>query len=206
MSSRYRLFTIIALRGLQIIFAMGIINLSITLIKEHNAHANSGRSRFPITLPAVTAIGILSLVAAVSNFFTSWTNFLYEYMEMIVDAAIIMMNIVGGTVMTIRLQGKDCHRNSSSNRVRSVNFPNSGALGYTDILNGGCANVKDISSCYSTTLNDRNEHLNACYMRNKTTCVLMFLTAVVVFISIVLTYLRRRSRILEVEGPSNGRS
>jgi hypothetical protein len=54
----------------------------------------------PWTLSLATAIGALSLVAAVFSLVIAWTNLLREYIEMVVDVIVVVANMVGGVVST----------------------------------------------------------------------------------------------------------
>jgi hypothetical protein len=87
------------LRGFQILFALVIFGLSIMLVNDHNLHGGQpGWPRVPIILPLAITIGALSLSAAVFSLVISWTNYLREYIEMLVDVVVVLANIVGGVV------------------------------------------------------------------------------------------------------------
>jgi hypothetical protein len=99
MASKLNLLASSVFRGLQMLFAVVVVGLSVTLVKNHNNHNDhEGYPGPPIILPLATALGALSLVAAVLSLAIAWTNFLREYIEMLVDVVVIMANIVGGTV------------------------------------------------------------------------------------------------------------
>jgi hypothetical protein len=99
MIHKCNIITSSALRGLQILFAIVVLGLSVTLVKDHNDHGGDlGYSSVPAILPISTGIGAISMVAAVFSLTIAWTNFLREYIEMLVDVVIVLINIVGGTV------------------------------------------------------------------------------------------------------------
>jgi hypothetical protein len=99
MSSKLNLLVSSVLRGFQTLFAIIVLGLSVTLVKDHNNHdEHEGYPGPPAILPLAAAIGALSLVAAVFSLAIAWTDFLREYIEMLVDLVVIMANIVGGTV------------------------------------------------------------------------------------------------------------
>jgi hypothetical protein len=99
MPSRVNIFASTVLRGLQMLFSLVVIGLSVTLVKNHNNHGGEeGYPGPPTILPLSTGIGALSLVAAVFSLAIAWTNCLREYIEMVVDVVVIAANVVAGTV------------------------------------------------------------------------------------------------------------
>ena len=115
MSSKCNLLVSSALRGSQALFAIVVLGLSVTLVKDHNNHDGiQGYPNVPTILPLAAAIGSLTLVAAVFSAVVAWTNFLREYMEMLVDAVIALANIVGGTVCIAYRRERKGYVNSSN--------------------------------------------------------------------------------------------
>jgi len=100
MQSKINLFSSSALRGMQMLLGVVVLGLSVTLINGHNqGWKNQGNAPAPPSiLPLAAAIGAVSLVAAIFSLVIAWTNFLREYIEMAVDVAVILLNIVGGVV------------------------------------------------------------------------------------------------------------
>jgi hypothetical protein len=112
MQSKINLLASSALRGLQMLFGIVVLGLSVTLAKDHYDHRNwddrYGISKAPFILSLAAAIGGLSLVAAVFNLAIAWMEFLKGYIEMIVDVIIIVANVVGGSVGNSKsITGKD---------------------------------------------------------------------------------------------------
>jgi hypothetical protein len=112
MQSKINLLASSALRGLQMLFGIVVLGLSVTLVKDHYDHRNwddrYGISKAPFILSLAAAIGGLSLVAAVFNLTIAWMEFLKGYIEMIVDVIIIVANVVGGSVGNSEsITGKD---------------------------------------------------------------------------------------------------
>ena len=210
MQSKCNLITSSVLRGFQMLLAVVVLGLSVTLIKDHNNHNRiSGFSSAPVILPLGVAIGAVTLVTAVFSLTVAWTNFVHEYIEMLVDVVIIMANVVGGMVclmeitmndqlirlrqiIAIKLKGKNCSDASDKNRFGSGDYPYTGALGNIDILNGGCGKFQVEWYCSNTSDENRRERMNVRYKQSQADSVFMFLTAVLLFATITLTYLRMR--------------
>jgi hypothetical protein len=114
MQSKLNLLGSSVLRGVQMLFGIVVLGLSVTLIRDHNrAPTQSGWETYtfpkaPIILSLVAAIGGVSFAAAVFSLVVAWTNLLREYIEMVVDIIVIIANVVGGTV---------CHPSSQRSRV-----------------------------------------------------------------------------------------
>jgi hypothetical protein len=101
MRSKLSLISTSTLRGLQILFAIIVLCLSVTLTKNYNRSKDADaweNPRPPTILTLATAVGGLSLIAAVFNLVVAWTECLREYIEMLVDVVVILANIVAGTV------------------------------------------------------------------------------------------------------------
>jgi hypothetical protein len=99
MPPKLNLVTSSVLRGFQMLFASVVIGLSVTLSKTYNnQYAFDAYTRPPTLLLLCTAVGGLSLVAAIFNFVVAWTECLREYIEMLVDIVVILANLVTGTV------------------------------------------------------------------------------------------------------------
>jgi hypothetical protein len=95
------------LRGLQMLFAIIVIGLSVTLIKTHNTTAAEASKlsetyasfpKAPTILSLAAAVGGLSLVAAVFNLCVTWTEFLSVYVETLTDVVVLAANVVVGLV------------------------------------------------------------------------------------------------------------
>jgi hypothetical protein len=98
------------LRAFQMLFAIVVLGLSTALLKTHNdplvlaaAHwLDWTTTNTPAILPLAVAVGSLSLVAAIFNLTIAWTDFLREYIEMLIDMVVIGANLVAGTVSIYR--------------------------------------------------------------------------------------------------------
>lgn len=90
------------LRGLQVVFALVVLGLSATLIKTHGTNGEGyweyKTSGIPPTLSLATAIGAVTLMAAIFNLVVAWTDLLREYIEILIDLVIMVANVVCGTV------------------------------------------------------------------------------------------------------------
>jgi hypothetical protein len=86
------------LRGLQALFAIIVLGLSVTLIKGHNPKHFSDVSHVPKLLPLAAGIGGLTLGGAIAGFVLACTEFLRGYFEIVIDFAVLLANLVGGVV------------------------------------------------------------------------------------------------------------
>ncbi|KAH7078887.1 marvel domain-containing protein [Paraphoma chrysanthemicola] len=193
MIHKFNILTSSVLRGFQILFAI-VLGLSVTLVKDHNDHG--GATDFPSApaiLPISTGIGAISLVAAVLSLAIAWTSFLREYIEMLVDVVIVMINIVGGTIIAIKLKGAKCADSSEENRFgKDRTYPYAGGLASIDLLNGGCMKQDGEGGCFNVA-KGRWGKLNTRCMQSQADSVFMFHTVVVLFGTIALTFLRLKS-------------
>jgi hypothetical protein len=97
--SRVNLLVVSGLRGFQILFAVVVLGLSVTLIKGHTTIEDSRvKTGPPPMLSLSVAIGAVTLVAAIASLAIAWTNCLREYIELVIDVTIVVVNMVGGTV------------------------------------------------------------------------------------------------------------
>ena len=91
----------------------------------------------------------------------------------------------------MRLQGKNCSDGSSHNRYGNGDYPFDGGLGGIDILNGGCTTKNDGGgACWYTNWDSKSSKLNTRCQQSQADSVFMFLTVVVLFVVLALTYLR----------------
>lgn len=87
----------------------------------------------------------------------------------------------------MRLGGKNCFDVSDENRFGHDGYPFKGSLAGIDILNGGCDDV----TCYLVVV-DGGKQLNTRCKQSQADSVFMFLTVVVLFVVLLLTYRRMR--------------
>jgi len=91
----------------------------------------------------------------------------------------------------MRLKGSNCYDESNRNRVGDRGYPFEGSLGSVDILNGGCTKEKSrVNICYYTNYADQEAKLNTRCRQSQADSVFMFLTVIVLFAILTLTYLR----------------
>jgi cytochrome bd-type quinol oxidase subunit 2 len=98
------------LRGLQALFAIIVLGLSVTLIKTHNPEHDSKVSHAPKILTCTAGIGGLTRAGALAGFVLAWTEFLRGYFEVVLDIGILLINLLGGVVRSLRL--KPCKERS----------------------------------------------------------------------------------------------
>jgi hypothetical protein len=99
----------------------------------------------------------------------------------------------------VRLEGRSCADKTKENQVGTGDWPYAGSLAHIDILNGGCGtyNTADIKGTYCYNADeDRWGHLNTRCTQSQTDAVFMFLTVIVLFATISLTYLRLEKKSL----------
>ncbi|KAI4956076.1 hypothetical protein J4E91_000286 [Alternaria rosae] len=177
------------LRALQALFGIIVLGLSVTLIRGHNP-LHWTISKLPTLLPFAAAIGGLTIAGALVGFVLSWTEFLRGFFEILLDIAVLLANLVGGVLIAIRLKGKNCYDESDRNRVGNRGYPFKGSLGSIDILNGGCTEKNGVGICYYASWADQEAKLNTRCRQSQANSVFMFLTVVVLFAGLTLTYLR----------------
>jgi hypothetical protein len=211
-----------ALRAFQILFAIVVLGLSATLIKNHGIrdpmypYPELYNTGLPMILPLATAIGVLSLLAAVFNLIIAWTDLLREHVEMLVDFIVAVANVVGGTVgltsnsmiyflqlilvkiILLRIRGKDCNNTEGTNLFGTGDYPYKGSLASIDILNGGCGAREDAPDtwlCVNVNNDHLHNHLNIRCRQSGTDSVFMFMTVAIVFGTIALTYQRMKKNL-----------
>jgi hypothetical protein len=99
MRERLDLLSGSVLRGFQMLFFVVVLGLSVTLVKHYGdgwEQQDQQRPSAPWTLSVATGIGALSLVAAVFSLVITWTNLLREYIKIVVDRIVVVVNVVGG--------------------------------------------------------------------------------------------------------------
>ena len=92
----------------------------------------------------------------------------------------------------MRLQGKNCSDGSDRNRLGPGRgeYPFKGGLGGIDILNGGCGEDAGVKGCWYVNYETQRSKLNTRCKQSQADSVFMFLTVVVLFVVLALTYLR----------------
>lgn len=108
---RVKLLVAFGLRGFQMLFAVVVLGLSVTLIKGHTTFEDSRvKTGPPPMLSSSVAIGAVTLIAAVASLSIAWTNCLREYIELVIHVIIVVVNMVGGTARfcwNLSLKGRD---------------------------------------------------------------------------------------------------
>ncbi|KAF1913975.1 marvel domain-containing protein [Ampelomyces quisqualis] len=189
------------LRGLQVVFALVVLGLSATLIKTHGTSGEGywryKTSGIPPTLSLATAVGAVTLIAGIFNLVVAWTELLREYVEILIDLVIMVANVVCGTVISIKLRGKNCNDDSDENRVGVGGWPYQGSLAAIDILNGGCTSWNDgrTGRCVYAEDMDKRYKLNERCKQSGTDSVFMFLTVAVLLTTMTLTFLRMKKNV-----------
>ena len=87
----------IVLRGVQALFGIVVLGLSVTLLRGHHwgdAPASLGYGAF---------VGGLSILGALIGLAATWFDFLGGVIGLIVDAVVALVNIAGGIVSTLFL-------------------------------------------------------------------------------------------------------
>jgi hypothetical protein len=82
----------LALRGLQALFGVVILGLSVTLIRGH--HWGS----LPASLGYAAFIGGLTILAALIGIAATWVTFLEGIVGMALDGLVAILSIIGGIV------------------------------------------------------------------------------------------------------------
>lgn len=99
MKEKIDLLAVLGLRRFQMLFGIFVLGLSVTLVKGHYAsHGILNYSGVPLILPLSAAIGVFTFSVAILNLAIMWTNFLRDYIEMVIETIVIVANMVVGTV------------------------------------------------------------------------------------------------------------
>lgn len=99
-----------ALRGLQILFGIVVLGISVTLAKQHYDYTgitpeqikmikDTGTlSGVPFILPWASTVGAITFVTGIANLAIAWTSRCREHIEMLIDIVIMFANVAAGTV------------------------------------------------------------------------------------------------------------
>jgi hypothetical protein len=169
----------LAVRAVQIVFAAIVAGLSIDLARGHKDGA------VPIALGYVSFVGCVSLLAAFIGLAATWIEFLQGPIGLLVDGFITVVNLAGGVLIAAKLKGVKCDKNSSdvTNALKIIE---------NELINGG-KHGKGLRDCYycTGTESDADKLISRCKM-NQADTAFMFLTVVVLLVSLTLTYLRAK--------------
>ncbi|KAF1366051.1 hypothetical protein EJ07DRAFT_161099 [Lizonia empirigonia] len=170
-----------AIRGTQALFAIVVFSLSISLIKGH--HVGS----LPSTLGFVAFVGGLSFVGALLGIAAHWLVVLQGQVGVFMDAVIAGVNIAGGILMAIKLEGVQCKAGKWENDWNKIR--NAGKLYTNVIICGGFQKEDGDNYCF---WGDKiGTLLSRCRM-SQADSAFMFLTAIVVAVAAVLGFLRMK--------------
>ncbi|KAF2632600.1 hypothetical protein BU25DRAFT_357151 [Macroventuria anomochaeta] len=170
-----------AIRGTQALFAIVVFGLSTTLIRGH--HYGS----LPVTLGFVAFVGGLSFVAALLGIATHWMQALQGPAGVLMDGVIAGINIAGGILMAIKLNGVQCKsENWDDDWHKAINAHK---MFISDIICGGAGKEKGVYICW--WYDKGNALVSRCRMAQADS-VFMFFTAIVVAVPAVLGFLRMK--------------
>ncbi|KAH7402762.1 marvel domain-containing protein [Pyrenochaeta sp. MPI-SDFR-AT-0127] len=159
-------------RGFQFLFAIIVLGLSVSLIRDHHW------GNLPATLGFAAFVGGVSIVGALLGIAASWVTFLEGTIGLIIDGLVAIINVAGGILMAIKMKGAQCKDDGS--------LENANKLVRNDMLNGGCI---DKETCY--WFSDPDKIVSHC-RESQADFVFMFLIAALLAASALLTFLRMR--------------
>ncbi|KAI8938023.1 hypothetical protein NX059_005697 [Plenodomus lindquistii] len=167
------------LRGFQALFAIVVIGLSVTLIRGH--HWGS----LPWQLGFACFAGGLAFVAALIGLAGSFISLLEGMVGLIIDGVVAVINILGGIIMAVKLDGVKCeNKGSVDNGIKIVE---------NELFNGGTRNgVTWVEYQYQENEKKYVDVVLGHCREVQADTVFMFLTAVVFLVSGVLLFLRAR--------------
>ncbi|KAF2254646.1 hypothetical protein BU26DRAFT_527666 [Trematosphaeria pertusa] len=169
--------TKLAVRGFQIIFAAVVTGLSIDLAKGHHWGG------LPVTLGYVSFVGCISLLAGFAGVAAVFVSSLQGHIEMLMDGFIMLLNLAGGVLVAVKLKGVECKDGDDQ--------PNGLNILTNDLINGG----KHGDDCYWCSFDHDpklpSKLISRCKM-NQADDAFMFLTVVVLLVSLTLTFLRMK--------------
>ncbi|KAF2677768.1 hypothetical protein K458DRAFT_318698 [Lentithecium fluviatile CBS 122367] len=165
----------IGIRAAQLIFAAIVCGLSIDLAKGHK---NGG---LPVTLGYVSFVGCVSLLAGFVGLASTWVEKLQGKIGLIVDGFIMVANLAGGLLVAVKLGGIKCDKNDDSAFDMCRN----------DLMNGGPWDGEYYPGYYCNTTGGGDQLVARC-KKNQADSAFMFLTVIVLLVSLTLTYLRMK--------------
>ncbi|KAF1958588.1 hypothetical protein CC80DRAFT_15101 [Byssothecium circinans] len=164
------------IRGAQIVFAVIVTGLSINL-----AHGHEWGSA-PFVLGYVSFVGCITLLGALAGLAAMWVDFLQGVIGMALDGLILILNLAGGVVVAVKLDGVKCDKITDGPSV------NNGKLLRNGLINGGWK--KD--TCYWCTQPDGVDVMLSRCKQNQADSAFMILTVIVLLVSLVLAFLRSK--------------
>ncbi|KAF1831848.1 hypothetical protein BDW02DRAFT_36521 [Decorospora gaudefroyi] len=176
-----------ALRGLQALFAIVVLGLSVTLIRGH--HWGS----LPASLGFAAFVGGITFLAALVGLAAGWFEILGGIVGLVVDGVVALINIACGVLFAIKLGGVDCNNVDDLDNVKK--------LVNNEWFNGGCRKLGDGEKYCWTNVhyggNDDGKKLADVYSGHckeaQADTVFMFLTAVVLLVCGVMVWLRMKN-------------
>ncbi|KAJ8110532.1 hypothetical protein OPT61_g6654 [Boeremia exigua] len=172
-----------AIRGTQTLFAVVVLGLSSSLIKGHVL------GNVPATLGFAAFAGSVSLVGALLGFAAPWVQLLQGQFGVLIDAVLVGINLAGGLLMAVKLNGVHCTKVDDENYYKHEK--DIGKMISNDVICGGIGWMKGKNICYYAYRNSNTlaNLLTRCKMSQADTAF-MFLTGIVVAVAAVLGYLR----------------
>ena len=96
-------FVNLAVRGLQFIFSLVILGLSVTLIRDHHL------GNLPKTLGFAAFVSAVSIIGAVLGIAATWVSSLDGVVGLIIDTLVAIANAIGGIVSHLSVSSRRYH-------------------------------------------------------------------------------------------------
>jgi hypothetical protein len=164
-----------ALRTFQLLFGIVIIGLTATLIKDQVFNGT-----LPSSIAYAAFAGAFGIIAGVVTIVALWVDAIQIIFVLGLDALATVFYIAGGVVLAVKLKGVSCSSGSDRNIID---------MSDNELLNGGCAQAKNIRICGYAGEESKDKLLSRCKM-NQADSVFMFLSIVVIIAAAVISFLR----------------
>ncbi|KAF2270814.1 hypothetical protein CC78DRAFT_527811 [Lojkania enalia] len=167
----------LSLRGFQVLFAIVVLGVTATLLKGQVYGAP------PATLSFTAFAGAVSLIGAFVGIAGNWMEMLRGIIIFAVDGVLTLINLAAGLLIAIKLKGPNCSDKSVENRYKLIEI---------DLLNEGTYKENG-DTYYGVYDNDNIDDLNQRCTQNQADSAFLFLTAIVLIASILITWLRLKN-------------
>ncbi|PVI06582.1 hypothetical protein DM02DRAFT_582397 [Periconia macrospinosa] len=162
------------LRGMQIIFGVVILALSISLVKGQLEDSA------PLAQTFGTFVGVVVLVAGLLGLAAEWgAENLQGRIGILLDAGVMVAGLAGGLIMAIGIQLADCNDQSARNMYQ---------LWLNTLFNRGCRERAENRDCSGNVEAYVTSRCKQC----KADAAFMFLASVVLLVCLLFSYLRMR--------------
>ncbi|CAO2650440.1 Nn.00g017320.m01.CDS01 [Neocucurbitaria sp. VM-36] len=166
------------IRSLQGVLSATTIGLAVVLITDQSPGASAA-------LNYGLAVGVISLLGAVVGVLALWLPILQGLILLLTDISVQVMNLAGGLVFAIKLEGVDCLNQSMAHMQDT--------LIHISLLNGDCPTEELHYKCH--TWDEGDGVLQRRCRWATTAAVVMFVNFIVVLVGVLVEYIGGRGRV-----------